>query len=474
MNSMHQDALIRRNPAFEQWAIPIAIGAVAIFIGVVVGQGKWIFVPAVALLPLLWFWPVEVAMGAAVVLLPFEYVTMLGVDSGGGTDRTLMSVAILLAFSVLCAVGVAGRRLQRPSAIAIWWGLFTLWCALTILWAVEPRKSLELLPSVVALFLFYLVASSFRITEKELDRIVTLAILGGAAAATWSLYSHYFGAGFAQHQLRATLANGREVVNPNRFGSCMLIPLSLALARFLSARHRWTRVMALGLFGIISIGLILTMSRGSILAAVVTVSVFFWRLNSLKLKSMKPKVRRFLFVGIVLVLVAAATVPAGLVKRFGESASDRGAGRFDIWTVGLAVLQDYAVFGAGLNNFPVVYNKYAGYASHQDFSSDRDPHNVYLGVSVEEGVVGLFLFLMALRSQFKIVAKVRARTPESSTLLIACEATCWGVLVASIFGTFLWDKVFWIAWVLLAFTLTVQTAKSSPERRFARKLQPDF
>ena len=69
-------------------------------------------------------------MGAAVVMLPFEYITLLGVSSGGGSDRTLMSVAILLAFVVLCAVGVAGRRLQRPSAIAVWWGLFAVWCGI--------------------------------------------------------------------------------------------------------------------------------------------------------------------------------------------------------------------------------------------------------------------------------------------------------------------------------------------------------
>ena len=196
------------------------------------GQGNWFLVPAVALLPLLWFWPVEVAMGAAVVMLPFEYITLLGVSSGGGSDRTLMSVAILLAFVVLCAVGVAGRRLQRPSAIAVWWGLFAVWCGISILWAVEPRKSLELLPSVVSLFLFYLVASSFRITEKELDRIVWLAILGGAAAAVWSVYSHYYGAGFAQHQLRATLSSGNEAVNPNRLGSCLLIPTFIDAGSF--------------------------------------------------------------------------------------------------------------------------------------------------------------------------------------------------------------------------------------------------
>ena len=331
---------------------------------------------------------------------------------------------------------------------------------------------MELLPSVVSLFLFYLVASSFRITEKELDRIVWLAILGGAAAAVWSVYSHYYGAGFAQHQLRATLASGNEAVNPNRLGSCLLIPLSLTLARSVSARQQWARILALGLLAIVSLGLILTMSRGAILSAVVTTTIFFWRLNSLKLRSVKPAIRRFVLVMIVLALVAAATVPAGLVERFEQSATDRGAGRLDIWAVGVAILEDYALFGAGLNNFPVVYNQYAGYAPHQEFSPNRDPHNVYLGVSVEEGVVGLFLFVMALRTQFKIVSKVRARTAKSSTLLIACEATCWGVLVASIFGSFLWDKVFWIASILLAFTLTVQAAKRSPGGSGFGRIQP--
>ena len=62
MNFMHQDALIHRSPAHERWAIVIAIGALAIFIGAAV-VGNWFLVPA--MLPLLSVWPVEVAMGAS-------------------------------------------------------------------------------------------------------------------------------------------------------------------------------------------------------------------------------------------------------------------------------------------------------------------------------------------------------------------------------------------------------------------------
>ncbi len=121
-------------------------------IGVLLGQGGWYFLPVVVLLPLLWFWPVETAMGAAVLLLPFEYVTSLGASASGGSDRTLMSLAVVLAFCVLVAAGVVGRRIQQPSMTVVWWMLFTAWAAASTAWAVEPKMAMSYLPSAVRSF----------------------------------------------------------------------------------------------------------------------------------------------------------------------------------------------------------------------------------------------------------------------------------------------------------------------------------
>lgn len=471
MNFMHEDALIRKGPTLAQWLIPLAIGAVAVLIGAVVGQGGWYFLPAVAVLPLLWFWPVETAMGAAVLLLPFEYISSLGAGTGaeGDSDRTLMSLAILLAFCVLVAVGVVSRRLQRPSATVVWWLLFIAWAAATTAWAVDPKMAVSYLPSAGALFLFYLAASSFRISEKEFDRIVWLAILGGAAAAAFSIYSFYFGGGLAQHASRATLATDAGHANPNRFGSTLLVPLAFAMARFLSARQRWARTLALLLLAVTSLGLFLTMSRGCILAAVVTAMVFFYRLYSLKLKSLNPRIRRFL-VFVVLILVGIAGVmPASFFDRFLQAGADRGSGRLDIWTAGVVMFLHYPIAGAGLNNFQVVYTKYAGYESHLYSSHGADAHNVYLAIAVEEGTVGLLLFLMAIRKQLQNVSKCRVRITGNPIMLVCCEAAFCGMLVVCFFGNLLWDKAFWFAWVFLAFVITVQTTKLSQEGSIKRK-----
>jgi O-antigen ligase len=470
VNFMHEDALIRKGPAVGPWAIPLVIAVVAVFVGVVVGQGGWFFVPAACLLPLLWFWPVESAMGAAVLLLPFEYVTLLGTSSDGDSSRSLMSIALLLAFCVLVAAGIVGRRFQRPSATAAWWLLFITWTAASTAWAVEPQMALKYLPSAGALFLFYLVANSFRITEKEFDRIVWLTILGGALAALFSVYGFYYGAGAAQHATRATLAAGGGYVNPNRFGSTLLVPLAFAMARSFGAQHRWARMCALALLVITSLGLLLTLSRGTILAAVVTTLVFLYRLHSLKLKSLKPKLRRSLVLAVLLLVGFAAVMPSTFFERFLESGSDRGSGRLDIWTAGMVMFMHYPIAGAGLNNFPVIYSKYAGYESHvYSNHGGADSHNVYLAISVEEGAVGLFLFLMAIRKQFQLVSRCRARIVGSPIMLVCCEAAFCGMLVICLFGNLLWDKAFWFVWVFLAFAITVQTTKISEEETLNAK-----
>ena len=107
------------------------------------------------------------------------------------------------------------------------------------------------------------------------------------------------------------------------------------------------------------------------------------------------------------------------------------------------------------------------------YSSDgADAHNVYLAISVEEGLVGLLLFLMAIRKQFQLVSRCRAHIVGSPIMLVCCEAAFCGMLVICLFGNLLWDKAFWFVWVFLAFAITVQTTKISQEESLARRVRP--
>ncbi len=421
-----------------------AVASAAILIGIAAGRGLWFLLPAVALIPLFWRWPVQMALGGVALLLPFEGITLVS----GGT-RGVMSIAFVVSMWVVFAVGLAGGRLQKPSAAALWCGGFIAWSAATLLWAVNPAVGLDHLATVVGVFLFFLVVSSLRVTEKEFDWLMAATLLGGMAAALYSLYQFRQGLSFTSREtVRATLVSGDTYVNPNRFAIRLLLPLAFALAYYVSARSRLGKILALSAAGLTCLTLLFIESRGTLIAAGVLILVFTLRIKMLRTI-------------IPIALLAAAMVAAtpAIIKRF--QGDDRGAGRYDIWLVGLKLAQRYPMIGAGLSNFPVVYTDLAGAGQRLYMRQENDSHNIYLEVAVEQGVIGLFLFTMALVAQFVSLRRARRRFAERPAVMAACEAAFCSLLVAGLFGNILWDKTFWLSWTFLAFVITLQLQKAA-------------
>src|SRR5262249_46669817 len=151
-------------------------------------QGQWAIIPAIILVPFLWRWPIAVALGGVACLLPFEGITRIG-----GEERGLMSLAFVASMWVVFAVGIVSGRLRRPPGSVLWCGAFISWIAASALWAVRPDVSLERLSTVIALFLFFFVVGSFRISHDEFAKVSGLVITGGVAAALYSLYQLHNG-----------------------------------------------------------------------------------------------------------------------------------------------------------------------------------------------------------------------------------------------------------------------------------------
>jgi O-antigen ligase len=172
-----------------------------------------------------------------------------------------------------------------------------------------------------------------------------------------------------------------------------------------------------------------------------------------------------LVVPVLLLALLLSFMPSAFYGRFQEAPKSGGSGRLDIWTVGLVAFQHYGLVGAGLNNFPFAYTNYANAAKFQGF--DRDAHNIYLSIAVESGVVGLLLFFLAVRAQLRGIASPPDNQEGVDYLRVATEAVAWGLLVYGFFGTIVWSKEFWFAWMLLGGVIGVsaESAKAlSPQR----------
>lgn len=412
------------------WAV-VAIGC-ALVVGTFVGEGKWLYLIPLAVLPLVAQWPVEMALGLFAVAIPFDEIAIVGGGGGGGTSLTFFVGAA--ATSILCIVGLAQRRFHTPPRSALWWSLFVFWCGVTSLWAIDPDSVVRRMPTAVSLLVLYLLSVSLRITPKERLRIVVLTVLGGCLAAAYTTKAFYEGVSFVSSG-RASLVIGDQETDPNGMAASLLLPMSLAIALFFLSQ-KWIG-KTLAMLAVLPMGfcIFLTMSRGASLALVVIAVIYLRRLK--KWRALAP---------MSLLLLLLLFVPGPFFQRFGTAADSGGAGRVPIWTAGLEAFKHNWLLGAGINCFPSAYTLYAGAAPRFE-GFGRAAHNIYLSTSVELGTVGVILLLLAIGSEFRAVRHAR---DEFDPLLVGTEAAAWAILVAAFFLDVIWVKYFWFSWILLA------------------------
>jgi O-antigen ligase len=445
-------------PGWEQWLrqrltpptlLSITAITFALAAGVTIANGKWFYLLAIVAVPLVLLRPVEFALGAFALLVPFDSVAAIG--GGQGSSTSLNWFVGGAGAAILLFVGLAGDRLDKPKRTTVSWALFVGWSAITILWALDQKTALSSLPTAISLLIMYFVATSLRITKRELSGILVCTTLGGLAAALYAIYSHYQGISYhsilGMVTMRSSLVIGSRETDPNEFANSLLLPFSLAFGMFLSARRRIAKTALLAAVAIILLSVFLTMSRGGLLSLIVIAVVYVYRLR-VKLRVLVP-----IALGGILLLAA----PSLFFKRISEALETGGAGRTDIWVAGLEAAKSYGVFGAGLGNFPVAFDRFAGYATHFE-GYTRGSHNIFLNVLVELGIVGLVLLLNAFRNELRGRKFADFISPFHSA--VACEAAAWGMLAGGMFLDILWRKAFWLVWIMLAAATRLQKSAS--------------
>jgi len=437
-----------RVDANSSWTLPVILAGAAL-VGFAIGGEYWYIAVPLAISPLLLLRPIEIALGLFAVLLPFERVATLGGQSSTGAGTTLNYYVGLAAGVTLLATGLATGSLRASPRAAYWWGGLIFWSICTMIWAVDPGSSRERIPTALALLLLYALSVSLEISEKQLNWIMGCTIFGGVIAALLACSQFvngvtYFG--------RASLMIGGRATDPNVFAACVLLPLSLAAGAFFGSRRQVYKVASFFAFALILISVLLSMSRGAIVAVAAMLFVFLRRYR------VSPRV----IAAMAVLPLLGLLLPSMFFQRLQHGISSRGEGRFDIWMVGLAAFREWGLQGAGLENFTTVYQKYSGVAPVFR-GYNMEPHNVYLLIGVELGVVGLFLFANAARIQLRAASQLYAEGPPRALLFapaVACEAACWGMLIMGFSLGVLWLKAFWFSFALLAISIRIGRRQS--------------
>ena len=192
-----------------------------------------------------------------------------------------------------------------------------------------------------------------------------------------------------------------ETVNPNVLAGALLLPIPLLLAlavRTSWLKQRWLPPFLLLVLLPMAAALILAQSRGSYLAlllAVIVVITLRWPWAGVAMGiSLITTVIVLSFDGIGLLLSTLGS--DGSVGSF--------SGRVEIWQGSLLALQDYALTGAGLDQFlPVVTPTYLG-----EQWQDRIPHahNLLLQIGMDLGVPGIIIYAWLWIAAIRILVRI--------------------------------------------------------------------
>jgi O-antigen ligase len=442
-------------PTFSLVAL---VTAVALIVGVAVGMGdqKLIYLAALVAIPLALKWPVEVALGAVALIIPFDAI-LVAVTSGSGNTTVTWFVS-LGAGALLLGRIITGLR-QPPPRVAMWWVLLIAWGSVTGFWAVDDSIVLHRLPTAWGLLIFYLAAVSSRISRKQLKIVLMLTVLGGCAAAIWASWSFFHGTFWGGNSSRASLSMDSHEMDPNFFAAMLLIPLSLSIGMFISSRRWLSKALLAVCAAAAMMAIILTMSRGALVAVVLLAGAYVFRLGL--------KMRAFAAVAVVLTLLAIVAPPTFWKRMQLDDRTASGTGRTNVWVVAAQMIKHHPLGGVGLSNFPAAYASYAGAAPHFE-GYYKDSHNSYINILAEQGVVGLTLFLLAVfftlrRLQGAIAALGAARAP--AILLVSCEAALIAVLGSGFFLDLLFSKFVWFLLILCTLIARAENEQAAASAR---------
>ena len=353
------------------------------------------------------------------------------------------ALPIVLPSIVVAVLGLAFERIRLTiPAFLIVFALFVAWAAFGM-------------------------SSSLR-AETTSDQVIVLAkvllivfVLINVTRDAWRvrMFSIFFLACFAAYPARGTLFNyfisgytmfGRALWNfiygnSNDLAALTFFPMSLSIAAFLTEPPGWIKRAALAGLAVLPLIVLLTQSRGAMIAMVVS-GILFYVVHA------KGKRIKSLAWGLAVAIVVTPFVPQSAWDRFGglrwlgstttvQYADPEGSAeaRYNIWRIARVIIAENPVSGIGLGNYPLANAITAPRVGVPDASLGfRDTHSTYLNVAAETGIPGLVLF-MTMIGLVAIPAELTRRrakgTPRAAQLL-ALELGLCAYMLAGIFGSF--------------------------------------
>lgn len=419
--------------------------AAAALLGAFVAADPDLFHIALAADPALWgalgaglavaLWLIRRPEAAVVVLGAFVYLNLSEVlVRQHGLPSLLQLLVVPVAVAALLDRPLretAAVAFQGPTLLLASWVLAQL---ASTTWAWDPAHATEVVVESTKAFVLFVVLALLARTPGRLRLLSWTAVASGCLLAGFGVYqvaTGDFGARFGglarikDAHIYGEVFEPRiagPLGDPNFFAQILLVlvPVALALAAGAPGTGRGRlarRAVALGAAGLLVAGTVLTYSRGGALALAVV----------LGLSVLGRGVRgREIAGALVVVALVWAVLPAGFTRRLTTLEQLSGGGeaalhpdssfekRKLVTATAWRMFLEHPVLGVGAGNYTTRFEPYAAFVGSPAREYDEPfgphyPHNLYLEVGAETGLVGLALFGAALAALLAGLETARRR-----------------------------------------------------------------
>ena len=235
--------------------------------------------------------------------------------------------------------------------------------------------------------------------------------------------------------------------HPNILAGFLLICLILTMSLFITTKTKKHQKVLPMIFAVMFLGLITTLSRGAILAFLIALIIFSYKLTTNK-KATKA-ISKFALITIFIIIIFSVSFPNLIISRtMGNNRLEQLSNitRLNQYTEASEIIKNNWLVGTGLSNYTVnLYQSTPGLEGWQY----QPIHNTYILIFSELGVLGFatsLLFILYLI--YNLLAKQKWSTEQAAAY--SCLA---GLGITAMFDHYLWSFFFGLMLLSLALSL---------------------
>jgi O-antigen ligase len=485
--------LLKENQSSSRSTVPLII-VVAILLGIVMGLViNYVDNPAyvlVGLVSLIGFVATIVSVEFGLLMLAFITYTRFSDIA----VHTYNAPSIAKSFIVILLIGIfirwivtkeKPRGLLLPLVLVAAYGLvgFT-----SLLYAPNQQAVTDSLSNFIKDALIALVVVALLKKPHQFRSVIYTLLIVGVFIGTISVHQYVTGnfenayGGFAEAEYMQIVGETNDfrlsgpVGDPNFFAQVMVVLALLGVERLLHEKRLFWKIIAGWAAAASTLTVVFTFSRGTTIALILALMIFFW------IYKLKPaQLIVILTLGVAMMLFAPSTYyqrilsiadvfpsgPNGGINIYEDRAvQGRASENLTAWVM----IMDRPFTGVGLSNFSYLYQDYSKSLGLAPSARNRSPHNLYLEVAAETGIIGLGVFLTMIVLAMRSILQARRRFIAAGMEDYANMATGFaiafaGYLLAALFVHAAYPRYFYLL-IGIAFALPnlfVDPTEESPE-----------